>query len=293
MNNSVRGPPSPPLKTNQLKTFGEFAYSQLLAVKSYAQGIFVADLAVLEDVLITPPLLIRYLPGTSRTLVVSFSGVGNWGDTEPAHEFFNAAWDKGNNHVLFISDTNRSWMNTPGMAEAIFDSIKDTVNRINADHVAAIGNSMGATMALIMSELYNFNSVIAFVPQYSVDSNLVPEERRWKFYRKQIKHYSYPSVGLLSESDTMFFIIHGGSDREWIHAQHFPEGPMIAHFIFPDEDHHIAKRIKASNRLRKIIRFGINGRRWRFRQEIEGLGGILRPKFEQQRTKAKPIENPT
>ena len=195
----------------------------------------------LQDILLEPPLAIRYLPGSSRTLVVSFSGVGNSRAKEPTEEFFKIASSNGENHVLFVSDISRSWLNAKGMAGAIVKTIEDTAKRIDAKHVTAIGNSMGATMALHISKMLAFNTVVALVPQFSVDPEIVPEEKRWMFFRKRIEKHVFPRVENLPENKPLFFIVHGGSEDEQMHAGLFPKGINIAHFILPDHDHNLAK----------------------------------------------------
>jgi hypothetical protein len=232
--------------------------------------------AKLQDILIKPPLAIRYLPGRSYTLVVSFAGVGNTRAKEPPEEFFKIASNNGENHVLFISDISRSWLNAKGMAGAIVKTIEDTAKRIEAKHVTAIGNSMGATMALHISRMLTFDTVVALVPQFSVDPEIVPEEKRWMYFRKRIEKHIFPRVEGLPENNTLFFIVHGGSEDEQVHSRLFPQGPNIAHFILPDHDHNLAKVLHKKGQLGTIIKLGIAAKRWRFRKIIEASGGVLR-----------------
>ncbi len=236
----------------------------------------------LQDVLIAPPLRIRYLPGLSKVLVVSFSGVGSKRHQEPPLEFYKIAGNGGENHVLFITDINRSWLNTPEMAEKIVEVIAQYSKRINADNVTAIGNSMGGTMALHLSKMTRFDHVIALVPQYSVDPKLVPEETRWMFFRKQIKNYIFRSLDNLPDNKTLYFIAHGDSADEKVHFKHFPSGPMIAHFILPQMDHNLARTLHNKGILKSLINHGIAGRRWRFRQTIEAMGGMLRRRYDKR-----------
>jgi len=234
----------------------------------------------LQDVLNAPPLRIRYLPGRSRVLVVSFSGVGNKRHQEPPLEFYKIASNGGENHVLFITDINRSWLNTPEMAEKIVTVIEQYSKRIDANSITAIGNSMGGTMALHLSKMTRFDHVIALVPQYSVDPELVPEEARWMFFRKQIKRYIFRSLDTLPDKDTLYFIVHGGSADEKVHFRQFPTGPMIAHFILPQMDHNLARTLHNKGMLKPLINHGIAGRRWRFRQSLEATGGLLRRRYD-------------
>ena len=100
-----------------------------------------------ETIVHEGPLRIRRIAGRSRTLVVSCSDLGRKPKEPPPPQFFGMATQGGENHVLFISDESRSWLNAPGMAERIVATIEETAREIGAGHIVGLGNSMGATMA--------------------------------------------------------------------------------------------------------------------------------------------------
>lgn len=234
----------------------------------------------LHDILISPALCLRYLPGRSGRLVVCFSGVGTKRGEEPAVEFYKMASNNGENHVLFVTDKSRSWLNSLGMADTIATTIREFMARFDLTSLHALGNSMGGTMALHLAQSVEFDNVIAIAPQFSVDPNIVPEETRWKHFRKQIPAFIYPKVEIDGDSKTQFYVMHGGSYNEQIHAQHFPMNDATTHIIFPALDHNLAKTLHQNGDLKNLVLHGLNSRRWRFRRHAAALGGVLRARHD-------------
>ncbi|WP_420588091.1 alpha/beta fold hydrolase [Marivita sp.] len=220
------------------------------------------------------PLRIRYLEGVGCDLIVSFSGVGTKRNVEPPPEFPGIASADRQNHVLFVSDKSRSWLNGDGMANQILCCIRATVDHINAERVIAIGNSMGGTMALHLSRFFDFERVIAFTPQYSVLENEVPEEDRWFYFRKQIRSYPFPRVEGLRPKTTKYYIFHGDEHRELAHAMRFPKAPGISHYIVPKTDHKVAAELRDRGALRPLMHNLINRKPRLFRKNLTDLGGI-------------------
>ena len=115
----------------------------------------------------------RKSPGNS-TLAVTFdySAVQGRPPHIPASSFFKSnGCDQF--HIVTKGDI---WYQT----EEFFDVaslILETRSRY--DRVITYGNSMGAYGALLISKAIDATDVLAFAPQYSVDSTVLPEELRW------------------------------------------------------------------------------------------------------------------
>lgn len=238
------------------------------------------------DLVIRPPLRICYLPGSSSRLVVSFSGVGNKRHEEPPLEFFRLAHGlprgagQGANHVLFVTDESRSWMNTPGLAEAVAETVTETAARIDASRVVAIGNSMGASAALILASLMPVDTVVAFVPQFSVHPAIMPEETRWGYFRNRITAWPHPQTPDLAGRPTDVTVLHGTSADELAHVARFPA--MASHFLLPGQDHRLAQSLHARGLLAPIIANAIAGRHTRARDAVRAAGGVRRAQYEQK-----------
>lgn len=114
-----------------------------------------------------------YVVGRSDTLVISLAGVGTDRHSQPTVEFFQLTHQGGENHVLFVSDASRSWLNGPGLAESIVETIETVVKQAGIRRIFALGNSMGGTMALLLPTLTRIDEVLAFVPQFSAKQSRV------------------------------------------------------------------------------------------------------------------------
>ncbi len=151
-----------------------------------------------QPYLVAPPLHLDYLPGSSDLLVLAFSGVGDPHQPVPPPEgTMLASWD-GINHVLFVRDASRSWMNAPGLVETLRTAVDALIEKIKPQRVVAFGNSMGGTAALIFAALARLDGVLAIAPQFSMKPEIVPEERRWRHFARTITEWPFPSVPDLS-----------------------------------------------------------------------------------------------
>jgi len=226
------------------------------------------------------PLRVIYAPGRNDTLVVSFSGVGKDRKVAPPPEFAGMASRNGENHVLFVIDESRSWLNAPGMAEQLVTTIEDIRDKTGATRLVGLGNSMGATMLLLLSRMMDFDTILAFTPQYSVDPFVVPEETRWRPLRKNIGNFRFPAVDFLRPERTIYFILHGDKADELIHALRFPRQHRVTHMILPGYGHRLAAQLKTMNALSGIVNLAITGRHFRLRKKLNRLGAIPRHIFE-------------
>lgn len=227
-----------------------------------------------------PPLVLSYVPGTSETLVISLAGVGRGRKKQPAVEFFQLAYQGGENHVLFVSDASRSWMNGPGIADSIIETIEEVVKQTGVKRVVAVGNSMGGTMALILPYLTRIDEVLAFVPQFSAKQERVPEEERWKVFRNKISQWPFEAIETLPTDRCVVTILHGGTEDELIHMRRFPKDPNAKHFVLPQMDHRLAYRLHQSGKLERIVSTAIAKKPWKCRRAIEAAGGLRREDFE-------------
>lgn len=235
---------------------------------------------LLQDALMRPPLRITYLPGTSSTLVISFAGAGRTDFEKPVNEFYKLAHGDGENHVLFIIDDSRSWMNGPQVARNICQCIQEVKEKAGITRVIALGNSMGGTMAIILSQLMHIDSVIALTPQVSVDPEVVPEETRWVKFRNNIETFHFRKIIELPSDRSQITIIHGDSPNELMHALKFPKDENAAHFIVPGGNHALAQTLHKSGDLKPIILYAIAGKRRRIRQWVKKVGGVSRLDYE-------------
>jgi pimeloyl-ACP methyl ester carboxylesterase len=236
--------------------------------------------------LAAPPLCLDYLPGSSDLLVLAFSGVGDRDKPVPMPEgTVLAGWD-GVNHVLFVRDASRSWMNAAGMAERLLAAVSRLVEEIKPSRIVAFGNSMGGTAALIFATLTRLDGVLAIVPQYSMKSEIVPEERRWRHFARTITEWPFPAVPDLSGVKNAM-ILHGGDAFEMIHARRFPAAESVDHYVLPQFGHSLAKILKNRQILRPLMQQVLTGNMPEARAVVESAGGLRFADYWQQLKNAK------
>lgn len=234
------------------------------------------------DHLAAPPLYLSYAPGRSSTLVISFSGVGNRVDPVPTPEAIRLMGVDGENHVLFVSDSSRSWMNGPGLIEKLNAEVGKLAARINPSRIMAFGNSMGGSAALIYAGQAPVDAVLAIVPQYSVHVDVVPQEKRWMHFRNHITEWPYKAVPDLAGKGVQTVILHGGDARETMHARLFRQGPGVDHYVIPQYGHALALCLKQAGHLGPITASLIKGDMPATRTAIAAAGGITFTEFRQQ-----------
>lgn len=234
----------------------------------------------LELVLDQPPLRIRYLPGVGDELVLAFAGIGNTTnpDIEPEIEFYRIASGNGARHVLYVTDQSRSWLNYDQMAEQIADCTRAMLQRTGARRLSALGNSMGGTMALLMARFLALDAVLAIVPQYSVDPEVMPDEPSWKKLRHQIGDFRFSAVDHLPEHG-QFFVLHGTRNTETLHAMRFPVVANLHHFIFAGADHNLSIALKTSGYAQALVDHALAGQVDAFAATALASGAVHRADF--------------
>ncbi len=206
------------------------------------------------------PLVAHYLSGTGTRLVVSLAGVGRNRGQVPPMEFIGTSRGGGVNHVLFVSDTSRSWMNGPGLAEMHSKLVEDTRVSHGITEIVALGNSMGGFVALVLANMVHIDTVIAFAPQFSMHPDLVPEEKRWSIFSSNITCWTIPDVGTLDQEASEYYIFHGSNPLESRHWLRFPWNRRLNHFIFDGLGHDVAARIQKRRLLPSIFDAAVAGR---------------------------------
>lgn len=210
------------------------------------------------------------LAGREPRLVVSFSGVGKPEARHQTEEFVKSSYQCGRNHVLFVSDTLRSWYNDPG----IFEEILDVVDRYRRQHgiteTVTFGNSMGGYGALIFAGALGARSCLSISAQYSVDPGMVPEEMRWKVYRARIGQFTRPPLQTTLKPDCTYFVLHGGGRVERPHWSRFPVAPNLHHYIIGKVGHGVGKRLKTAGLIDRVTDCAIGVRPVALRRALAG-----------------------
>ncbi|MEM6407325.1 MAG: hypothetical protein AAF700_02790 [Pseudomonadota bacterium] len=228
------------------------------------------------------PLRIEAAGGLTSRLLVSFTSVGNRRKTWPPKEFVRMSSLDGENHVICVTDISRSWMNGVGVAKRIQTVISDYILANRITEVMAIGTSMGAYCALVFGKMMPLTRIIAFAPQYSVKQDLMPEEPRWQWFRKNIETWPYPAIDALPKPPAKIYMFHGDSDGEQRHWRKMGRADNLKHYIFAGQDHNFVSGLKESSKLAKIVRAAIHDNPERVKKVVGWAGGMSRAAYEAQ-----------
>lgn len=225
------------------------------------------------------PLRIEAAMGETSRLIVSFTSVGQERDKWPPKEFVGLASQGGRNHVVCVSDMSRCWMNSKDMLALTVTKISDYIVDHGITEVMAIGTSMGAFNALVFGRIMPLSRIICFTPQYSVHPDVLPEEKRWWFFRKQITEWPNKQMDTLPQAPVPIYMFHGDSPDERMHWERFPTAPNLKHYIFSGADHNFVRNLKGAKVLQKIVRAALNDRPGRMNKLVQRAGGMRREAY--------------
>lgn len=210
------------------------------------------------------------IPGTGESLVLSFASIGHDPARAPSPEFVATATAAGR-PALFISDESRSWGRAPGLPEALDAALAALFPGTRPARVAAIGQSMGAVLALRAASLLPVDCVLAFGPQ----SFLGPPDARWSPWSASAAPLSLPDW----PATTRVTLFHGLAD-DGAQAAGFPPRPGTDHVLFPGLGHSaLCPHLKARGVLAGLLDAALAGDRRRLLRIAASAGGRLRQRL--------------
>jgi pimeloyl-ACP methyl ester carboxylesterase len=201
----------------------------------------------------------RYV-GQSRRLVVCFSGLGKDQSQPPGYEFSAIATGGGEDHVLYIADPNRSWLNQPGLVDEIVALIDEVKAEAGVTQVVALGHSMGGFSACVLPHFTPVDYVLALSPQVSVHPDIVPDDPRWMTHRAAIDNIDITDVASYLMPDTYYVVVYGRHGREAPQRDRFPNPDHLSLFVMPLTNHNTAARLKGLGLLTDLRDLVFDGR---------------------------------
>lgn len=161
-------------------------------------------------------LKLQMADGDGDYVLVAFTGVGHaLGGVDVQQPEFLSLCSFGK--VFWVIDKKRSWGNNLNI-EAVSRAI---LNMANGKPLIAVGNSMGGFLAILLSRHLHAKKILAFTPQWSINPKIVPEEKRWLVYRKDIRVIRYPDLSASFSDECQYAILHGAHETEAIHSKFF------------------------------------------------------------------------
>ncbi|MBY6057225.1 hypothetical protein [Leisingera daeponensis] len=183
------------------------------------------------------------------TALLSFPGIGQKTELVEAQKPEFAGTGRGFANAVFCYDKTRSWGN-----RLDWDVLTSAVRKAAGGcTLYSIGNSMGGYLAIAASAYLPITRSISFVPQFTVDPDAEPHDRRWRMYSKTIKGFPMKPASYYFVPETEYFIFSSGKGMDGKHAQLFPKAPNIHHWVFPGAGHGLAAALKEQGELDRCI----------------------------------------
>lgn len=197
----------------------------------------------------------KALLANAKKVMFSFTGIGVnrlKAETQPP-EFVGTA--SGQGALIVITDLSRSWGNHVDWS-AIDAAVRPY---IEGRSLYSIGNSMGGFLSVLATSIWPISTAIAFVPQYSLHPEVLPQEERWQTLRKGILAWPYPSLAGHIHADRTYHLFFGDFAPDMVHARCFPGAPNVHRYIFPGAQHGIAGHLKQAGVLNDFVSACVNG----------------------------------
>lgn len=190
--------------------------------------------------------------GETRRLVVCFSGIGP-SDAPPGPEFQRLIAMAPRDHLLFIADPARSWLNRPGLVAEITAVIEAEVAATGATQICTLGFSLGGFCAVVIPAFTRVDCAVAFAPQFSVDPALVPAEDRWQDLRDQIPAFTIRNADDYVQPRSHYVVFFGAHRREAPQRNLVRPRPNLDLFVIPRTHHNVPQRLKDAGILDQIL----------------------------------------
>ena len=216
-------------------------------------------------------LEIGFAPGSGENAVVSFAGVGlNYGGIQT--EEFSKSLESSTNDVYYVKDKLRHWYTE--CAGKIVEVVNRSLQARNTARTSCIGNSMGGFGAIYFApRLFNCRNSIAFVPQSSINTEIVPWEPRWKEWRADIA----PGDGLdaaqsLDPAVSYTIIIGLQTRRDIRHIRRLIDGApdSLTAIGLRESGHNAAQYLKRGGVLKPLLFALLAGRKEEAMAALEG-----------------------
>ncbi|MEL7106224.1 MAG: hypothetical protein AAGM21_09910 [Pseudomonadota bacterium] len=203
---------------------------------------------------------LAYVPGRSDVLVISFASIGQKRRAMPKDEFVRSVFALGDHHALFVSDKRRSWLNAPELVEDLQRIVQSLRQVDGVTRVVTLGSSMGGYSALAAAHHFDVTASLAFSPQVSVHPDHMPDETRWRHWRRRIKDHLLTKASPLPE-DGWFTVFHG-LPEDAAHAGAFARQQNVDHFVLADtRSHEVAAHMGAGGGVAALLSAILQGDR--------------------------------
>lgn len=188
----------------------------------------------------------------SNTVIVTFGSFSD-GLEQEQKGFGEAFFEKNGITAYHFMHKHNLWYDFPEMTEALH-LVK---SEIAAGHsIITYGSSMGGYAAFRSSGLLQACKIIAFSPQYSVDSALVPWENRWS---KATINCTHSMDRLPINHDAKIYLFYDPKTDDAKHAELISQYGTCQRIPMPFSGHFCISMLQQIDMLGKTLRHIIDG----------------------------------
>lgn len=159
--------------------------------------------------------------------------------------FGQRALEKRGIRAIFIRSRQSNWFQDDEILE-LADVIR--ANLPKKTRITTYGASMGAYGALLLSGRLDVERVVAIAPQYTLDRDAVPFERRWSVHRKRIGPFRHEMRGQVAPAARKI-VLYDNLDKDRHHVALLEPDETYSLYRFPGASHQILRHLNETGAL--------------------------------------------
>ncbi|MBN9440499.1 discoidin domain-containing protein [Bosea sp. (in: a-proteobacteria)] len=221
----------------------------------------------------------NFLANKPDRLVISVSSLG-FAPRERFQQFWRLIEENGCD-ALFVANHTVNWFNNAD-TDSLFNQLSVIAKRYK--HVAIMGESMGASGAILLSNyIGNCNRVLCFAPQFSANSAFMSFDERYHKRVTRIEEHHFSSFSFSSKKKRTLMMF---GDRVWqdeVHRAMFERSGFRV-LTVPQAEHAVALALRDMGKLEQVVQCFLDFDRDDFVEETDRLIKtlqIIKPEFFQ------------
>lgn len=170
---------------------------------------------------------------------------------QPGRPGFGEAFLKKNgiSALHFVSSANH-WWQTPEIITAIARAQEFLEKHFSSATRVGYGSSMGGYGVLLYAQALRLDRVLAISPQYSIDSDKVPFETRWREEASQLS-FAYDAMPKKFENCHLHIVYDGQHAGDSEQVKLFPK--TLQRHSLPLSDHPSSKYLLQTGALKSLV----------------------------------------
>lgn len=204
---------------------------------------------------------IKVHSGTTKQLIVVFSGVGNVASGEVHFEWGNSLVQASEGaHIIFIKDNCRQWYTNPAGQAEVVAYLKYYIQSQGITSSLAFGLSMGGYGALVFASLMTFNYVIALSSRSCVGKKATFDTRN-KTLMQGIDNKALGAItpALINPASQYIFIASSDQNNDLKHLALLKKSCPEGVFYLTRGDHNLGHEMNLQGQMQPFLKWLVGG----------------------------------